>query len=58
MCIYRKAFVFKHISNQLNILVGCDLSFTKSLNTSYFEMAGWSYVDWTPSKILPLLLHY
>ena len=40
MCIYRKAFVFKHISNQLNILVGCDLSFTKSLNTSYFEMAG------------------
>ena len=31
MCIYRNAFVFKPISNQLNILVGCNLSFTKSL---------------------------
>ena len=41
MRIYRKAFVFKHISDQLNILVGrCYLSFTKSLNTSYFEMDG------------------
>ena len=38
MCIYRKAFVFKPISKQLNILVGCNLSFTKSLNTSYFAM--------------------
>ena len=34
MCIQRKAFVFKPISNQLNILVGCNLSLTKSLNTS------------------------
>ena len=40
MCIYRKAFVFKPISNQLIILVGCNLSFTKSLKTSYFEMDG------------------
>ena len=40
MCIYRKALVFKPISNQLNILVGCNLSFTKPLNTSYFEMDG------------------
>ena len=38
MCIYRKAFVFKPISNQSNILVGCNLSSNKSLNTSGFEM--------------------
>ena len=29
MCIYRKAFVFKPTGNQLNILAGCNLSFTK-----------------------------
>ena len=40
MCIYRKAFVLKSISNQLNILGGCNLSFTKSLNTSYCEVDG------------------
>ena len=40
ICIYRKAFVFTPTSNQLNVLVGCNLSFTKSLNTSYFEMDG------------------
>ena len=40
MSIYRKAFVFKPISNQLNVLAGCNLSFTKSLNTSYFEIDG------------------
>ena len=40
MCIYRKAFVFKPISNQLNILVGYNLSFIKFLSTSYFEMDG------------------
>ena len=34
MCIYRKAFVFKPISNQLNILAN------KSLNSSFFEMDG------------------
>ena len=33
-------FIFKPISNQLNILVGCNLSFTKSLNACYFEMDG------------------
>ena len=38
MCIYRKAFVFKPISNQLHILVGWNLSFIKSLNTSYLKM--------------------
>ena len=40
MCIFRKAFVFEPISNQLNILVGCKLGLTNSLNTSYFEMDG------------------
>ena len=40
MCIYRKAVVFKPISNQLNILVGFNSSFTKSLNTSNFEIDG------------------
>ena len=30
-------FVIKPISKQLNILVGCNLSFTKALNTSYLE---------------------
>ena len=40
MCIYSKAFVFKPISNKLNIFVGCNLSFKKYLNTSYFEMDG------------------
>ena len=33
-------FIFKPFSNQLNIFVGCNLSFTKSLNASYFEMDG------------------
>ena len=40
MCIYSKAIVFKPISKKLNIILGCNLSFTKSLNTSYFEMDG------------------
>ena len=40
MCIYGKKIVFKPISNQLNILVGCNLSFTQSLNTSYLEVNG------------------
>ena len=39
LCFLSK-IVFKTISNQLNILVGCNLSFTKSLNTSYFEVDG------------------
>ena len=40
MCIYRKAFVLKPISNQLNIVEGCNLIFTMFLNASYFEMDG------------------
>ena len=40
MCIYRKKFVFKPISNQLNTLVDWNLSLNKSLNTYYFEMDG------------------
>ena len=40
MCIYRKEFAFKPVINQLNILVGWNLSFTESLNTSYFDN-GW-----------------
>ena len=40
MCIYSKAFVFKAISKQLNVLVGCNLTYTKPLSTSYFEMDG------------------
>ena len=57
MCICSKAFVFKSISSQLDILVGCNLSFTKSLSTAYIEMNGLCCVDWTPSKILPPLFH-
>ena len=38
MCIYRKEFVFKPAVNQSNILIGENLGFIKSLNTSYFEM--------------------
>ena len=34
----REEFVFKPISNQLNIIAVCNLSFTRSLNASYFEM--------------------
>ena len=40
MCICRKTFVFKPISDQLNVLLGYNLSFCKSLNISYFEMDG------------------
>ena len=40
MGIYWKVYVFKPISNQLNIFVGCIFSFTQSLNSSYFEMDG------------------
>ena len=57
MCIHGKAFIFKPISNQLNILVGYKLSFTKSLNAPCFQMDGWFYADWTTSKILPPLFH-
>ena len=40
LCNYREEIVFKPISNQLNILVGCNLSFTGSLNTFYLEIGG------------------
>ena len=39
-CNYRKEFVFQVISNQLNILAGCNLTFTRFLNASYLEMNG------------------
>ena len=38
MCICKKSFVFKPISNELNIIVDWNVSFNKSLNISYFEM--------------------
>ena len=37
---YREEFVFKPISNQLSILVGCNLSFPRSLNVS-LTWNGW-----------------
>ena len=40
LCNYREEFVFKPISNQLNILADSNLSFTRSLNVSYLEMDG------------------
>ena len=38
--VQQSTFVFIPISNQLNIVVGCNLSFTRSLNASYLEMDG------------------
>ena len=40
LCNYRKVFVFEPISNQLDILVGWNLSFARCLNPSYLEMDG------------------
>ena len=40
LCNYREEFVLKQISSQLNILVGNNLSFTRSLNVSYLQMDG------------------
>ena len=37
---YREEFILKLISNQLNILVGCNLTFTRSVNVSYLQMDG------------------
>ena len=34
---YREEFLFKPVSNQLNIFAGCDLTFIRSLNASYLE---------------------
>ena len=39
-CNYREEFVFKPISSQFNIFVGCNLNFSRSLNASYLEMDG------------------
>ena len=38
LCNYRRLFVFKPVSNQLNIFVGYNLSFSKSLNAFCLEM--------------------
>lgn len=40
LCNYREEFVSKPISNQLNILVGCNLSFKRSLNETYNSYFG------------------
>ena len=40
MGFYRKELVFKPIINQLNIVIGFNLYFTRFLNTSYPEMEG------------------
>ena len=40
LCNYKEEFVFKLISDQLNILEGLNLSFTRPLNASYLEMDG------------------
>ena len=37
---YREEFVLKVISNISNILVCCNLYFTRSLNNFYFQMDG------------------
>ena len=38
LCNYREEFVLKPISNISNTPVCCKLSFTWSLNVSYFQM--------------------
>ena len=38
LCNYRGEFVFKHITNYLDIFVACYLGLTRSFNASYFEM--------------------
>ena len=40
LCNYSEEFVLKPISNISNIIVCCNLSFTRSLNVSYFQMDG------------------
>ena len=39
-CTYREEFMFKPISSQFNVVVGCKISFTRSLNASYLEIDG------------------
>ena len=38
LCNCREEFVFKPITNQFDIFVGCNLSFNRSINASYLEM--------------------
>ena len=40
LCDYTEELILKPISNISNILVCCNLSFTRSLNVSYFQMNG------------------
>ena len=40
LCNYREEFVFKPISIQFNIFLGCNLNFTRSFNASHLEMDG------------------
>ena len=40
LCNYKEDFVLKPISNISNTFVCCNLSFTRSLNVSYFQMDG------------------
>ena len=44
MCNHKEKFVFKPISNQLNTLVGFNLSFTWLLNASYLKKDGYPKV--------------
>ena len=37
---YKEEYVFKRIRNPLDFLMGCNLSFTRSLNTSYLKIDG------------------
>ena len=37
LCNYREEFVFKPISSQFKIFVGCNLNLTRSLMASYLE---------------------
>ena len=48
MSVYRKVFVFKRTINQLNILLGSNLSFNRSLSISHLENDGKYSVDWPP----------
>ena len=41
LCNYREQFVFKPISSQFNIVAGCNLSFTRSLNALPWN--GWIF---------------
>ena len=38
LCNYRKDFLFEPVSDQLQIFVGCNLSFSRPLNAFYLKM--------------------